>query len=330
MNRRVRLTAGVAQSGPHLDLLKAAGFEILPCHLQAEVYQAEVLIRELAGCSAVIAGSEPYTAEVLAACPELRVIARTGVGYDAIDVAACDRAGVAVAVTPGVNHDSAAEQTIALLMGVARGFPEADRMVRAGHWTYVAQPRITGATLGLIGLGRIGQAVAKRARGLGLKLLAYEPYPVQEFVDQWEIELTSLDELLARADYVSLHCPYSQDSHHLMNAERFAKMKPGSVFINTARGLLVDEPSLIDALKNGPLRGAGLDVFEVEPLPLDSGLLDLSNVLLAPHLAGADNESRTGTLTMSADTLIQLTAGQWPEDRIVNLKDHSNWRWERD
>lgn len=327
MNRQVRLLAGVAKSGPHLKMLQAAGFELLHTDKQAEAYQADCLIEQLAGCAAVIAGSEPYTAEVLAASPDLRVIARTGVGYDAIDTAACDRAGVAVCVTPGVNHHAAAEQAIALLMGVARGFPSADRMVREGRWGYVAQPRVIGSTIGLVGLGRIGQAVATRAVGLGLRVLAYEPNPPAEFVQQWNIELTSLEDLLGRSDYVSLHCPYSRDSHHLMDAERFAQMKKGAVFINTARGLLVDESALVAALRSGHLRGAGLDVFEIEPLPLESELITLPNVLLAPHLAGADNESRNDTLTMSADTLIQLASGEWPVDRIVNLKGVTGWKW---
>lgn len=327
MNRTVRLLAGVAKSGPHMKMLQDAGFELLPSDKQVQAFQADCLIEQLAGCAAVIAGSEPYTAEVLAACPDLRAIARTGVGYDAIDTAACDRAGVAVCVTPGVNHHAAAEQAIALLMGVARGFPAADRMVREGRWGYVAQPRVIGSTIGIVGLGRIGQAMATRAVGLGLKVLAFEPTPPAEFVEQWKIELTTLEDLLGRSDYVSLHCPYSKDSHHLMDAERFAQMKKGSVFINTARGLLVDETALVAALRSGHLRGAGLDVFEVEPLPLESELLDLPNVLLAPHLAGADNESRNDTLTMSADTLIQLADGQWPADRIVNLKGVTGWKW---
>lgn len=327
MNRKVRLMSGVAKSGPHLKMLNEAGFEVLPSDKQVEAFQADCLIEQLAGCAAVIAGSEPYTAEVLAASPDLRVIARTGVGFDAIDTAACNRAGIAVCVTPGVNHHAAAEQAIALLMGVARGFPTADRMVREGRWGYVAQPRVIGSTIGLVGLGRIGQAVATRAVGLGLKVLAFEPQPPEEFVAQWNIELTSLEDLLGRSNYVSLHCPYTKDSHHLMDAERFAQMKKGAVFINTARGLLVDETALVAALRSGHLRGAGLDVFEVEPLPLESELIKLPNVLLAPHLAGADNESRNDTLSMSADTLIQLANGEWPADRIVNLKGVTEWKW---
>ncbi len=329
MNRKVRLIAGVAKTGPHLPLFQEAGFEILHSEKQVQVFQTDCLIAELAGCSAVVSGSEPYTAEVIEACPELRVIARTGVGYDAIDTAACDRAGIAVAVTPGVNHHAAAEQAIALLMGVARGFPAADRMVREGRWGFVAQPRIIGSTIGIVGLGRIGLAVATRAVGLGLKVIAFEPFPPEEFVQQWNIELTTLEDLLGRSDYVSLHCPYSKDSHHMMDAERFAQMKKGSIFINTARGLLVDETALVAALRSNHLRGAGLDVFEVEPLPLESELLELPNVLLAPHLAGADNESRYDTLSMSADTIIQLADGEWPADRIVNLKGVTDWSWSR-
>jgi len=329
VNRKVRLIAGVAKTGPHLSLFQDAGFEILHSNKQVEAFHADCLIEQLAGCSAVVSGSEPYTAEVLKACPELRVIARTGVGYDAIDTAACDQAGVVVAVTPGVNHHAAAEQAIALLMGVARGFPAADRMVREGRWGFVAQPRIIGSTIGIVGLGRIGQAVATRAVGLGLKVIAFEPFPPQDFTQQWDIELTSLEDLLGRSDYVSLHCPYSKDSHHFMDAERFAQMKKGAVFINTARGMLVDETALVAALRSGHLRGAGLDVFEVEPLPLDSELISLPNVLLAPHLAGADNESRYDTLSMSADTIIQLANGEWPADRIVNLKGVQGWSWTR-
>ena len=329
MNRKVRMLARVAKTGPHLRMLTEAGFEILPSDKHSDVFQADSLIEQLQGCAAVIAGSEPYTAAILAACPDLRVIARTGVGFDAIDTTACDRSAIAVAVTPGVNHHAAAEQAIALLMGVARGFPAADRMVREGRWGYVAQPRVIGSTIGIVGLGRIGQAVATRAAGLGLHVIAHEPAPPAEFVQQWNIELTSLEELLGRSDYVSLHCPYSVDSHHLMDAERFSQMKKGAVFINTARGMLVDEVALVDALRSGHLRGAGLDVFEVEPLPLDSELLKLPNVLLAPHLAGADNESRNDALTMTADTLIQLSQGKWPADRIVNLKSMTNWSWDR-
>ena len=326
---KVLLASLNAEGGPHIGILEAAGFEVKQVEDKSTLFDEDTLIAELSDCVATIAGSEPYTARVIESCPGLRVISRSGVGYDAVDLAACDGAGVAVATTPGVNHHSVAEHTIALLMGVARGFPGLDRMVRENRWERVPHPRVMGSTLGIVGLGWIGRAVAFRAVGLGMKVIAYEPHPPQEFLEQWPIELTSFDELLGRSDYVSLHCFMSDENRHMMNAETFAKMKPGSVLINTARGGLVDESALYGALQSGHLRAAGLDVFEVEPLPLDSPLLTLDNVLTAGHVAGLDNESQYDTFVMVADTIIQLRDGQWPAERIRNLAGVSDWTWDR-
>ncbi|MCA9070732.1 MAG: phosphoglycerate dehydrogenase, partial [Planctomycetaceae bacterium] len=259
----------------------------------------------------------------------LRVIARTGVGFDAIDLPACDKAKVVVTTTPGVNHHSVAEHTLALLFGVARGFPDNDRRVRENRWKRIAHPRIMGRTLGIVGLGRIGRAVAWRAAGLGMKILGYEPYPDPEFIQQWRIDLVSFEDLLKGSDYVSLHLPMSAESKHLMNAKTFAMMKPGSVLINTARGALVDESALYDALKSGHLAGAGLDVFEVEPLPSSSPLLELDNILLAGHLAGLDEESHDDTFKMAAETIINLEKGEWPAFCIQNLKQVKDWSWKK-
>lgn len=327
MPLRVRCTALNSDEGPHFELLPAAGFEVLPGNRQENYWNEDALIRELQGCCAVVAGSEPYTRRVLTSLPELRVIARTGVGFDAIDLAACDELGIVVATTPGVNHHSVAEHTIALLMGVARGFPDQDQRVREGRWQRIAYPRVMGCTLGLVGLGRIGQAVAWRAVGLGMQVVATEPFPNQNFCEQWKIKLVPLDELLRQSDYVSLHSPSTPETKKLMNAERLAKMKRGSVLINTARGSLVDEPALIAALQSGHLRGAALDVFDVEPLPVSSPLTQMSNVLLAGHVAGLDIESQRDTLIMTADTIRGLRNGEWPADRIQNLKGSAKWRW---
>jgi phosphoglycerate dehydrogenase-like enzyme len=324
---KVRCCALVSDDGPHFNLLQAAGFTVLPGTRNLNLWNEDELIGELKDCVASVAGSEPYTPRVLKSLPKLRVIARTGVGFDAVDLATCDELGIVVATTPGVNHHAVAEHTIAMLMGLARGFPELDRKVRVGDWERFATPRVLGTTLGLVGLGRIGQAVATRGVGLGMKVLACEPNPNPEFVQQWGIEIVSLDDLLSRSDYVSLHNPFTPASKHLMNRERFAKMKPGSVFLNTARGGLVDETALIAALESGHLRGAGLDVFEIEPLSLDSPLLKFKNVMLAGHVAGLDNESQCDTLTMTADTILQLHQGKWPKDRIQNLKGVTNWKW---
>ena len=254
LTKRVKCCALNSDTGPHLEILQNHGFEVHPGNRKLNFWRSEDLISDLKGCCAVVAGSEPYTPEVIEALPDLRVIARTGVGFDAIDLQACDQNQIVVTTTPGVNHHSVAEHTISLLMGVSRGFPDNDQKVRSAAWKRIAYPRVMDQTLGLVGLGRIGQAVATRAGGLGMNVVCYEPYPDMDFVDQWGIELLELDELLNRSDYVSLHNPLTETSRGMMNQERFSKMKSGSVFINTARGALVDEPALIEALESGHLR----------------------------------------------------------------------------
>ena len=325
---KVLSTSVNADGGPHFDLLANAGFDVEAVDRSVDLFDEDTLISQMQGASAVSAGSEPYTARVIENLPDLRVISRSGVGFDAIDLAACDEKGVVVTVTPGVNHHAVAEHTIALLMGVARGFPERHDRVKDGRWFREPYPRVMGSTIGILGLGRIGRAVATRAVGLGMNVLAFEPFPQQEFVETWRVELVDdLNELIPRCDYLSLHLPNMAETHHVINAERLALMKPGSVLINTARGPLVDEAALIEALQNGPMRAAGLDVLEVAPLPTDSPLLSLQNVLLSGHVAGLDNESHEGTFEMVADTIIKLHSGEWPADRIVNMKGVGDWAW---
>lgn len=325
----VALTSLNAEEGPHWDILSAAGFEAKCVDRSADLSNEGALIEQLKGACAVLAGSEPYTPRVIEALPELRVIARTGVGFDAVDLAACDAHQVVVATTPGVNHHSVAEHTIALLMGVARGLPEQHRRVCEGKWKRIAYPRVMGRTIGIVGLGRIGQAVATRAVGLGLKVVAFEPYADQEFVTRWGIQLVDLDTLIATADIVSLHAPLTPQTRHMINRDSLARMKSGSILINTARGGLVDESALIEALQAGHLQGAGLDVFEVEPLPVDSPLIGLDNVLLAGHVAGLDNESHDDTFKMASQIVIDLRDGRWPAECIQNLQGVTNWSWAR-
>ena len=324
---KVACTALNTNEGPHLKILQDAGFEIVPSPRGVNLYDTANLIPLVKDCVAVVAGSESWSEQVLAACPKLRVLSRTGVGFDAIDMAAADRRRVIVATTPGVNHHAVAEHTIALMFGVGRNFPLQDQQVRKCAWVRPATPRILGTTLGLMGLGRIGQAVATRAVGLGMKVVAYEPFPNREFIEKWGIELVNLDQLLSRSDYVSLHLPVGPETKHIMNAAAFAKMKAGSVLINTARGLLVDEKALIAALQSGHLRGAGLDVFEVEPLPGDSPLLTMSNVLMSGHIAGLDIESQRDTLLLCAETIVSLSRGGWPTECIRNLVGITDWKW---
>lgn len=314
------------QPGPYRDVLTAAGFEVVYPPGAKSLMEPQVLAEHLAGIDAVLAGMEPFSREVLAGS-KLRAIARVGVGYDAIDVDAATELGIPIAITPGTNEVSVAEHTIALLTGVMRGFPGREREVRTGQWLRRPAPRIAGKTLGLIGLGRIGKAVVPRAQGLGLKVIASDPFPDETFAAQNNVELVSLDRLLAEADIVSLHLPASVETNDLINAATLAKMKRGAVLINTSRGNLVDEQALYEALASGHLYAAGLDVFKQEPLPLDSPLLTLGNVLVAPHMGGLDDASLEAMSRMAAQCVADLYQGRWPEGCIVNDSLREGWHW---
>ena len=316
------------QPGPYRDVLQSAGLEVAyPTEkLSESVPDPALLLSQLKGISAVLAGSELYNRDVLEKA-RLRVIARMGVGYDAIDLAAATDVGTLVTIVPGTNHHSVAETTIALVLGVFRGFPGRDREVRGGVWRRQALPRLAGRTLGLVGLGRIGQAVVPRAIGLGLKVIAYDPQPNEAFAGLHGVRLCSLDDLLIEADIVSLHLPCTAETVNLINARALGRMKDGAVLVNTSRGGLVDEQALIEALAGGKLMAAGLDVFKTEPLPLDSPLLKLDNVLLSPHMGGLDFDSQRDMSTMAAQCLADLHQGRWPEGCVVNAELRSGWKW---
>ncbi|MBI3862051.1 MAG: phosphoglycerate dehydrogenase [Planctomycetia bacterium] len=326
---KVVVTAKIAPEGPHNAIFAANGFSVAFPPANCDVFQEDGLIGQLKDVEAVVAGSEPYTPRVIESLPKLRMIVRAGVGFDAVNLAACDKAGIPVCTTPGVNHHSVAEHSIALLMAIARGFPLLDRKVRENRWDRKGYPRVMGKTIGILGLGRIGQATATRAVGLGMKVLALEPYPNHEFVKQWNIELVDLDTILARSDFLSLHLPMSAENHHIIDRARIAKMKKGVMIVNTARGPLINEADLCEALKSGQVAAAGLDVFEVEPLPLDSPLLKLDNVLVSGHVAGLDHESAHDTSKMCADLIVGLHQGRWPDGCVQNMKSGrpAGWKW---
>lgn len=314
------------QPGPYLDALRSAGLEVVYPPGGRPLADPALLSEALVGIDAVLAGMEPFTPQVLAGA-RLRAIARMGVGYDAIDVPAATARGVVVTITPGTNEISVAEHTLALMLGVLRGFPQRQREVEQGTWRRKSLPRLAGKTLGLIGLGRIGRAVVPRARGLGLAVIAADPLADPAFAAAHGVRLVSLDELLAQADIVSLHAPATPETERMINRQTLARMKPGAVLVNTARGSLVDEADLAQALAERHLLGAGLDAFQVEPLPLDSPLLKLDNVLLAPHMGGLDEESEVAMSRLAAECLAQLYRGTWPEGCVVNEALRPGWRW---
>ena len=316
--------------GPHVDMLKEAGFDIrytkgldFPRGHAGD----QASIEQLRGVAAVLAWGERYTAAVLAASPELRIIARIGVGLDSVDVSAATERGIAVTVTPTANHEAVAEHAMALLFAVAKSIPQDDKATRAGEWPIELHQPIRGKTLGIVGLGRIGRAAAVRALGMGMQVIAAEMYPDRAFVEQHGIELMDLGALLGRSDYVSLHCPLSDETQGLINADRLAKMKRDGVLINTARGGLVVEKDLVAALTSGQLRAAALDVFEKEPTDADNPLLKMDNVVVSSHTAGTDTLAMEDMGLEAARCVIDLSEGRWPDGATVNNELKKTWKW---
>jgi glyoxylate reductase len=253
----------------------------------------------------------------LARAPRLRVAANTGVGFDNVDLAACRERGVIVTNTPDAVTDATADITLALLLATIRRVPQAQASLLAGEfhgwgmWDYLGGD-VTGATLGIFGMGRIGQAVALRARPFGMRIQYTSRTPL---LPEWEMELgvTRVDweTLLTTSDILSLHAPLTPDTRHLLDAEALGKMRPGSYLINTARGALVDETALVQALRAGPLAGAGLDVFEREPA-LAPGLADLDNVVLLPHIGSATPNTRERMVMLAARNVRAVLSGEPP------------------
>lgn len=313
-------------AAPCFAALHAAGFELCLPPENAHASNPQVLLKRLDGIDAVIASTEPYTDEVLSRS-RLRVVARTGVGYDSVDVSAATRNNIVVTITPGAVDVSVAEHTLAMIFAVFRDVVGRDCEVRAGKWSRNGLPRLAGRTLGIVGLGRIGRTVARLAQGIGLRVIAHDPFPHEDFARQHDIRLCPLNELLAEADIVSLHMPSTPDTANMMNRQSLAKMKPEAVLVNTGRGGLVDEQALFEAMSGGHLFAAALDVFQKEPLPTDSPLLTLPNVVLSTHTAGLDQQSEFDMPRIAAECVAKLFHGEWPEGCVINDVLRDSWKW---
>ncbi len=306
-------------------LIPEVGLEMLAGVCQADVWQEELppepsvlleRVRDVEGILSLL--TDKIDASVLdAAGPKLKVISNYAVGFDNVDTAEATRRRIPVGNTPGVLTDTTADFAFALLMAAARRVVEGDKFTRAGRWKTWG-PRlllgqdITGATLGIIGLGRIGAGMAKRAQGFDMRVLYYNPDCLDDDPYSGEVsaECVDLDTLYAEADFVSIHTPLAEATHHLINAEAFRKMKPTAILINTARGPVVDPDALYHALARGQIAGAALDVTEPEPIPLDSPLLKLENVIIAPHIGSASVATRDKMATMAAANLIAGIKGE--------------------
>ena len=232
-----------------------------------------------------ICGDDRYTERAIAACaPRLKVISKWGTGVDSIDASACSRYGVTLCRTPNAFTTPVADSVLGYMLAFARRQPWMDREMKSGKWKKILGKTLSECTLGVVGVGNVGKAVVRRARAFGMQVYGTDIVDIDHvFVGESGIQMTDLPTLLSNSDFVSINCDLNPSSHHLMNADTFALMKPTAVLINTARGPVVQESALIAALQSGRIAGAALDVFEFEPLPLESPLLQMDNVMLAPH-----------------------------------------------
>jgi D-3-phosphoglycerate dehydrogenase len=287
---RVVVTDHVSESGL-APLLEDGRFQVTRVDDSAtDAFQAA--LAEADGL--VVRSATRVTRELLAKGPRLKVVGRAGVGVDNIDLPAATERGIAVLNSPAGNTVAAAELTMALILSVVRRVAEADRSMRAGKWerSRLRGLQLKDRTLGLVGAGRIGSEVASRCRAFGMKILAYDPYLTAERANDIGLALTGLDEVLTHGDIISLHVPLTDETFHLIDEGALSRMKPGAFVVNVSRGGVIDEEALGRALIGGRLAGAALDVFEFEPLPPNSPLLNLPNVVLTPHLGASTVEAQ--------------------------------------
>jgi D-3-phosphoglycerate dehydrogenase len=286
-----------------------------------ERLEAEAILQHAGQFDGAICGDDRFTAEVLAACaPRLKVVSKWGTGIDSIDRDAAKKLGIQVRNTLGAFTDPVADSVMTYVLEFARQTPWLDKELKAGNWAKLPGRSLAECTLGVIGVGRIGQAVLRRAKPFGMRLLGNDIVEIsKEFVSEVNVQIVDLDLLLAQSDFVSLNCDLNPTSQHLIDSGALAKMKSDAVLINTARGPLVDEAALIDALQTGKLAGAGLDVFEYEPLPPDSPLLKMDNVLLAPHNS---NSSPEAWERVHWNTIRNLLDGLGIDSSTLNPEDY--------
>lgn len=282
----------------------------------------EVLVQRIADKDGVVCSlTDRIDTALIERCPKLKVVANIAVGYNNIDVPACTARGIQATNTPGVLDDSTADLAWTLMLGAARRITEVERYVRQGDWKGWRLKQWLGtdvhhATLGIVGMGRIGQAIARRAAGFDMRVLYHNRKRVAEDIERrLGASRVSFDELLRQSDFVVLQVPYSTETHHMIGAAELAKMKPTAILINSTRGGVVDDAALIDALKKGTIRAAGLDVFENEP-KLNPGFLELDNVVLAPHVGSSTEATRRAMAMTAAKNAVAALAGSTPPNLI--------------
>jgi len=294
------VTYRVLLSAPYLlpaidafrPMLDSAGIDLVLARVEERLTEDELL--GFAGqVDGVVCGDDAFTRRVLEAfAPRLKIVSKWGTGIDSIDLQAAKELGISVGNTPGAFAHAVGDSVLAYILAFARQGPWMDRAMRAGRWEKIPSRALRECTLGVVGVGQCGREVLRRAKGFGMRLLGNDIIPIPKaFIDEVGVEMLSLEALLERADFISLNCDLNPTSFHLINDTALGHAKPHAILINVARGAVVDEPALIEALRSERLAGAALDVFEREPLPLDSPLRAFDNVLLAPHNANSSPEA---------------------------------------
>jgi D-3-phosphoglycerate dehydrogenase len=320
---RVLITTTFLVPGDEVDArLRTAGYEVLHSPDLSRLADSEQS-RLLATTDAVIAGTSEFTAALMDRAPRLKVIARTGVGYDNVDVGAASERDIVVCTTPGANRQSVAEHVFTLMLACARALPADLDAVRDGHWPQRTGRELHASTLGIVGLGTIGKSVAAIAKAFGMNVLAHDPSLDEAFAEANNVESVDLSILLRRSDFVTLHLFLDDSTRHLIDARALARMKCDAYLINTSRGGVVDEAALADAVRNGRLAGAALDVFETEPLPIDSPLRQEPAILTTGHIAGATREARSRSGQVAATCVIEALEGR-PISNAINLREYAS------
>lgn len=294
----------------------AAGAELV----LAQAHSEDEVIEAAQGADALLVQYAPITRRVLEALPSVRAIGRYGVGVDTLDLVAATDLGVAVSNVPDYGTEDVSDHAVALAVSLSRGVVELDRNLRAGITSLApVKPlhRLSTRTFGVIGLGRIGAATARKARALGFSVHGYDPMREPGTTTEDGIAVRTQEEVLAGSDVISIHVPLTEQTHHLISTEALARMRPGSMLVNTSRGGVVDTAAVVEALQSGHLRGAGLDVFETEPLPQDSPLRDCPTAVLTPHASWYSEESETELKRRVIENVVEVLSGRRPRN-ILN------------
>ena len=319
----------VRLQAPFLTALLDAGYEVTYPARAVQMTEADVLAN-LPGIEICLAGSEPYTRKTLEALPDLKLLARAGVGYDNIDVAAATDLGILVTYAPGSNHEAVGEHCFMLMLNLARNFLHHHTRIFAGEWPRHAVGNLRGKTLGLVGLGRTGKNMATRAKSFGMSVVASEPAPDLAFIESMGVKLASLEEVMSTSDFVSFHVPATPLTRKMVDRVTLGMMKPTAFLINASRGVVVNEDDLYEVLKAKRIAGAALDVFDKEP-PGHHKLFTLDNLIATAHVAGVDFAARDNMALFPAQTIVRIGLGEWPEEMIVNPEVRDRWqaRWNR-